>query len=896
MALVLYCFAFLLNCSWISYIDTSNVMNVVDDKTYIQEIRKGSCMASCYDQYGKKNNESVQDDLYHVYQASDCSNTQCKSCIVPCGNITKIRQGKTCKEICLRQGIICISSCEVLMANWNSLGITGVTGGKHNEPVRVTCQHIATEDTVTVFLNWNVDPNYATNVVFIVSLLRGKSTKTWKTLGQIKRAVVPINGLTFDTDYMFRVTLVSKEGVIEPPKESEWIKTMKATDTLHRPSQAKIDGQKVHNGLVSVLLKWNSGKDPPCYYRLHWMTNNPLFSDYSRDELTAPPISKYWINNLHFGSNYTLHMSSYSNSYFNTGSAEIVVWFVTADCLDATNYDYYVCAPGRPRNVTGDIILKPDNTSTCSVNISWTPPYHMESSPELFSYLIRLYKVIPIYLSQYIEPHQEAIQVSGDRNWIEINDIQWDYNYSVSVQAVSTKGHSKPVTLIVTNEGCQPSVALESTATADDKSNLNLIFGVSAGILVIMIALSISILHRIKVQRNKECSTNEGRGEELNPLYCHGTDYITHLQEDNSSEIEFSSLTLLDVLGEGAFGKVYRAKLNDNKLSKEKDLIVAVKMLKDFHDAHEKKSLLMEIEFMKQLGSHPHIVSFIGCCKRDTVCLLMDYCRLGDLRSFLLHYRQRLQKDYGTLHHSSGSDSGMNSSAESAFSSPPSTELHQDRLLSYARQIVLAMEYMASKKFIHRDLAARNILMYDEERLKVSDFGLTRDIYERNLYQPTSARKLPYKWMALEAIFDQVFTIKSDIWSFGIVLWEIVTLGGSPYPGIPNKDLFNLLKEGYRMEKPENCSLEVYQMMLSVWHPNPYCRPSFTELKKKLEGMLEQTKPYINLSVSISKDYYESSSLSDHSDRGTLHPNDNTTYVEMSTKDSILTYETPLNG
>ncbi|CAC5387268.1 RET [Mytilus coruscus] len=879
MALVLFCFIFLLNCSWILYIDAKNGADVADDKTYLQEIRKGRCMASCYDQYGKKHIESVQDELYHVYQASDCSNIDCKTCIVPCGNVTNIEQGKTCKEICLRHGIICMSSCEVLMTNWNSSGITGVTGSEQIESVRVTCQHIATKGTVTVFLNWNVAPKYARNIVFIISLIRGKSSKTWKTLGQINRAVVPIHGLTFETNYMFKVTVVSKEGVIEPPKDSGWIKTMKATDTLNRPSEAKIDGQKVHNGLVSVLLKWNSGTDPPCYYRLHWMTNNPLYSDYSTDELMAPPISKYWINNLHFGSNYTLHMSSYSNSDFNNGSEEIVVWFITADCLDATNYDYYVCAPGKPRNVTGDIILKPDNTSTCSVNVSWTSPYHMESSPELFSYLIRLYKVIPIYLSQYIEPHQEAIQISGDRNWVEINDIQWDYNYSINVQAVSSKGQSKPVTLIVTNEGCQQSVSLESTATADDKSDWNLAQCFYIGSFL-MIALSI---------RNIELN-------ELNPLYCHGTDYITHLQEDNSSEIEFSSLTLLDVLGEGAFGKVYKAKLNDNKLSKEKDLIVAVKMLKDFHDAHEKKSLIMEIEFMKQLGSHPHIVSFIGCCKRDTVCLLMDYCRLGDLRSFLLHYRQRLQKDYGTLRHSSGSDSGMNSSVESSFSSQPSTELHQDRLLSYARQIVLAMEYMASKKFIHRDLAARNILMYDEERLKVSDFGLTRDIYERNLYQPTSARKLPYKWMALEAIFDQVFTIKSDIWSFGIVLWEIVTLGGSPYPGIPNKDLFNLLKEGYRMEKPENCSLEVYQMMLSVWHPNPYCRPSFTELKKKLEGMLEQTKPYINLSVSISKDYYESSSLSDHSDRGTLHPNDNTTYVEMSTKDSILTYETPLNG
>ncbi|KAL8623111.1 hypothetical protein ACOMHN_065725 [Nucella lapillus] len=135
------------------------------------------------------------------------------------------------------------------------------------------------------------------------------------------------------------------------------------------------------------------------------------------------------------------------------------------------------------------------------------------------------------------------------------------------------------------------------------------------------------------------------------------------------------------------------------------------------------------------------------------------------------------------------------------------------------------------------------------------------------MYQPTSARKLPYKWMPIESIFDQVFTIKSDVWSFGIVLWEIVTLGGCPYPGIPNKDLFGLLREGYRMEKPENCSPEIYKMMLSCWHPRPEDRPTFTELRSSLEGSLEKAQSYIDLSVAVSEDFYKQDSegsINDH--------------------------------
>ncbi|ESO98472.1 hypothetical protein LOTGIDRAFT_54120, partial [Lottia gigantea] len=237
----------------------------------------------------------------------------------------------------------------------------------------------------------------------------------------------------------------------------------------------------------------------------------------------------------------------------------------------------------------------------------------------------------------------------------------------------------------------------------------------------------------------------------------------------------------------------------------------------------ERRNLLLEIEAMKQLGHHRNLISLIACCSiGKDICLVMDYCPLGDLRNFLRKDRMHNMQLPYPAH-------------KAAAQIDPST------LLSYARQIVLGMEYLTDKKFVHRDLATRNILLSNEKLLKISDFGLTRDVYLTNMYRPTSSRKLPYKWMPLETIFDQIFTMKSDVWSFGIVLWEIVTLGGCPYPGIPNEDLFKLLKDGYRMEKPENCGNELYQMMLACWHPTPSNRPTFKQLHYDLDKLLEAT-------------------------------------------------------
>eukprot|EP00061_Rhincodon_typus_P017662 g46455.t1 len=161
-------------------------------------------------------------------------------------------------------------------------------------------------------------------------------------------------------------------------------------------------------------------------------------------------------------------------------------------------------------------------------------------------------------------------------------------------------------------------------------------------------------------------------------------------------------------------------------------------------------------------------------------------------------------------------------------------------LLYMATQISSAMEYLEKKNFIHRDLAARNCLVGENHMVKVADFGLSR-LMTGDTYTAHAGAKFPIKWTAPESLAYNTFSIKSDVWAFGVLLWEIATYGMSPYPGIDLSQVYDLLEKGYRMEQPEGCPPKVYELMRSCWQWNPMERPSFAEIHQAFETMFHDS-------------------------------------------------------
>ncbi|XP_033992132.1 fibroblast growth factor receptor 3 isoform X6 [Trematomus bernacchii] len=321
------------------------------------------------------------------------------------------------------------------------------------------------------------------------------------------------------------------------------------------------------------------------------------------------------------------------------------------------------------------------------------------------------------------------------------------------------------------------------------------------------------------------------------------------LPSDPKWEFPRTRLTLGKPLGEGCFGQVVMAEaIGIDKEKPNKPLDVAVKMLKVPHhgffipflfssdDATDKdlSDLVSEMEMMKMIGKHKNIINLLGACTQDgPLYVLVEYASKGNLREYLRARRPP----------------GMDYSFDTC--KIPDEQLTFKDLVSCAYQVARGMEYLASQKCIHRDLAARNVLVTEDNIMKIADFGLARDVHNIDYYKKTTNGRLPVKWMAPEALFDRVYTHQSDVWSYGVLLWEIFTLGGSPYPGIPVEELFKLLKEGHRMDKPANCTHELYMIMRECWHAVPSQRPTFRQLVEDHDRVLSMTSTdeYLDLAV-----------------------------------------------
>ncbi|XP_042898714.1 fibroblast growth factor receptor 1-A isoform X2 [Parasteatoda tepidariorum] len=290
-------------------------------------------------------------------------------------------------------------------------------------------------------------------------------------------------------------------------------------------------------------------------------------------------------------------------------------------------------------------------------------------------------------------------------------------------------------------------------------------------------------------------------------------------------------IRLTAVLGRGAFGVVHRGVLMRGSRKSEEE-VVAVKVLPSY--SRMRQQLLHEVEMMHIVGRHEKIVGLMGfSLDLEKTFLILEYCPMGDLHSYLVRKKPELLRM-----------KSLPAITPVEYSKMSIKKLHLGkRLCLYINQVAEGMEYIANLKLIHRDLAARNILMVDKDRIKIADFGLSRDAYETGYYLSSidSRKKLPVKWMAPEAIEKQKFSSHSDVWSFGVFMWEVFRFGKEPYPGLSN--VLEFLKNGYRLEWP-NCRHEWYDLMLECWHDNPRRRPPFKELVKRITTIINTMYHY----------------------------------------------------
>uniref|UniRef100_F7DLA5 Vascular endothelial growth factor receptor 2 n=1 Tax=Monodelphis domestica TaxID=13616 RepID=F7DLA5_MONDO len=451
--------------------------------------------------------------------------------------------------------------------------------------------------------------------------------------------------------------------------------------------------------------------------------------------------------------------------------------------------------------------------------------------------------------------------------------------------------------------GCTKAETLIIVEGAQEKTNLELIILVGTAVIAMFFwLLLVIILRTIKRANGGELKTGY-LSIIMDPDELPLDEHCERLPYDASKwEFPRDRLKLGKPLGRGAFGQVLEA----DAFGIDKTATcstVAVKMLKEGATQSEHRALMSELKILIHIGHHLNVVNLLGACTKPggPLMVIVEYCKFGNLSTYLRSKRDefvpyktkssrfRQGKDNyvgeipvdpkrrldsitssqssassGFVEEKSLSDVEEEEAAEDLCKNPLSLE----HLICYSFQVAKGMEFLASRKCIHRDLAARNILLAEKNVVKICDFGLARDIYKDPDYVRKGDARLPLKWMAPETIFDRVYTIQSDVWSFGILLWEIFSLGASPYPGVKiDEEFCRRLKEGTRMRAPEYTTPEMYQTMLDCWHGEPKQRPTFSELVEHLGNLLQASaqqdgKDYIVLPISESLSMEEDSGLS----------------------------------
>ncbi|XP_015760644.1 PREDICTED: hemicentin-1-like isoform X4 [Acropora digitifera] len=570
----------------------------------------------------------------------------------------------------------------------------------------------------------------------------------------------------------------------------------------------------------------------------------------------------------------TVSGKNYEEVYRCTASNEIGTVF--KDTSVTRGYCEEACKGGRTCRVglcrctdgkTGDtceIIEQPKKKVVVGIVFTMTfkAVYGDQGNPETKALILKIEEAVKLALSG---TEVTQVRVASLKRGSVIADLELTFNSSTYEDYLrgrlqdATKDNKLgdlDVEQVVVGRFISTEVNTEPPAKAVDK---DLIYATVIGVLVVIIALGAAYMIIKRKRRGREVKqldvretveeshfnlnmedgmANKGSIDAVNrsnymELYeitaSHGTyseisEYAPLNPATRSWEVSRENVTIKKVIGKGAFGQVAQGTAQNLPLEKG-TTTVAVKMLKENAQDIERKDLFSELEVMKKLKPHPHVIKLLGCVTiTDPVLVIIEYVPYGDLRGYLRKSR------------------GLN---DNYFKDPdikPQTNLSSMQLMLMSWQIADGMSYLSSRKIIHRDLAARNILVGEGEKCKVTDFGMARNVQMENVYEKKTKGRIPVKWTAYEALTRGRYTTKSDVWSFGVVLYEIFTIGGQPYPRMNARKLVELLASGYRMPKPNHVAEALYHIMRNCWLEEPDDRPSFEQLRDELKLMANQHK------------------------------------------------------
>ncbi|XP_075895260.1 vascular endothelial growth factor receptor 2 isoform X2 [Nelusetta ayraudi] len=508
-----------------------------------------------------------------------------------------------------------------------------------------------------------------------------------------------------------------------------------------------------------------------------------------------------------------------------------------------------------------------NNLTDQKVNVSATVTLHCDAAGR------------PTPLVLWTKNNQTVVEGSGV--------ILSQDNQTLTIQRVKKEDSGHYTCTACNRRGCDASQAFLTTEGAEEKTNVELIVPIGSVVIAMFFWLLIVFVIRGR-KRNTGGDLKTGYlsmilDSEDMPMdeQCERLTY-----DANKWEFPRDRLKLGDPLGRGAFGQVVEAAAFGIEKATT-CTTVAVKMLKEGATSSEYRALMSELKILIHIGHHLNVVNLLGACTKPggPLMVIVEYCKNGNLSSYLKgkrgeyspYKRKRLnsQRWPSTEEHVEEGDLGLGTVAQldictgtavcTRAASGSNMDMQEDSsdddhltmedLICYSFQVAKGMEFLSSRKCIHRDLAARNILLSENNVVKICDFGLARDVYKDPDYVRKGDARLPLKWMAPETIFDRVYTTQSDVWSFGVLLWEIFSLGASPYPGVCIDESFcRRLKEGTRMRPPEYAPTEIYQTMLDCWLDCPTDRPTFAELVEHLGNLLQASaqqdgKDYIPLTA-----------------------------------------------